>query len=167
MPPSNEHERLCKSCSKTKPLDEFSSYFIGNVRYHHRKCVRCRAQEYLRSGTCKKKRAFVNRLRDRPCVDCVQSFPRPAMWLVHARGIKLFPLGMGWTGRSMEMLQAEAEKNDTVCSNCVRIRMFNTRRSHKRRVSMLAQLPPELSQEAPDPTLAKSASPTDSTTSEV
>lgn len=61
--------------------------------------------------------------KDRPCADCVVSYPSYVMDFDHVRGEKLFTIGAS-LHRSEIQIRDEIEKCDVVCSNCHRKRTW-------------------------------------------
>lgn len=73
------------------------------------------------------KRPFFNELKNKPCLDCKNSFPPECMDFDHVRGEKVANPGNMFTW-SQESILAEIAKCDLVCSNCHRIRTFKRKR---------------------------------------
>lgn len=75
----------------------------------------------------RKKREFLDKLRDRPCLDCGGKFPTYVMEFDHVpeRGKKSFPVANGgnWSLISGPLLE-ELKKCDVICANCHRIRTY-------------------------------------------
>lgn len=70
------------------------------------------------------KQSYLNKLKDRPCVDCCKRFPPYVMDFDHRdRNTKKFNVGRmiheGWN-----RIKIEIEKCDVVCANCHRIRTY-------------------------------------------
>jgi hypothetical protein len=66
---------------------------------------------------------FVDRAKQRPCLDCGVCYPPYVMDFDHVRGVKTAVLSRLRTARgSWSKLVAEIEKCEVVCSNCHRIR---------------------------------------------
>lgn len=74
-----------------------------------------------RRKRCDDRRAKLDALKDKPCVDCGQSFPPCVMDFDHVRGAKSRCVG-NLFNVSEARLMAEIDKCDLVCSNCHRIR---------------------------------------------
>lgn len=68
------------------------------------------------------RRAFVNSLKDNPCMDCNQKFPAACMEFDHRPGTQKHAAVSSLTNSSLETLQKEIDKCDLVCANCHRIR---------------------------------------------
>lgn len=66
-------------------------------------------------------RAFVDSLKDAPCLDCGGRFPPFCMEFDHVRGVKRFALGKMANHRREAVLE-ELEKCELVCCACHRIR---------------------------------------------
>lgn len=71
----------------------------------------------------RKRRVFMNKLKDFPCIACGQKFPSECMDFDHIvfGGKKIKNLGKMFT-HSKEKILKEIKKCDLVCSNCHRIR---------------------------------------------
>ena len=69
-----------------------------------------------------KRRALLDELKARPCMDCGQTFPSECMDFDHRPGEdKLGNIGFIYKGALVRLL-AEIEKCDLVCANCHRVR---------------------------------------------
>lgn len=134
----------CCTCKKKLPRGLFSASIVRGRSYTHKRCIKCRATIYLRSKTCKQKRALIASLKDKPCTMCGHKYAPPAMLLIHRRGIKKFCVGMAWSGRSRSSIIEEAKKCDVVCANCERSNRLQLRRRACHLHSNLADLAPEL-----------------------
>ncbi len=67
--------------------------------------------------------AWVDSLKDVPCVDCGESFPAECMDFDHVRGEKLFTIShLAKALKNRDRIAAEIEKCDVVCANCHRTR---------------------------------------------
>jgi len=72
----------------------------------------------------------VEKLKNQPCTDCGQTFPRVCMDFDHVRGEKLGNVGtMVSHGWSRQKIMDEIAKCELVCANCHRIRTSDRRRS--------------------------------------
>ena len=65
-------------------------------------------------------------LKREPCTDCGLTFPSDAMDFDHVRGVKIANISDLISGPP-EVLWAELQKVELVCSNCHRIREMNRR----------------------------------------
>ncbi len=74
------------------------------------------------------RRAFLDWIKTRPCLDCKHEFPPCAMDFDHVRGEKKFNVGQRMAYVSAEDLQAEIMKCDVVCANCHRVRSFGRKK---------------------------------------
>ncbi len=71
----------------------------------------------------RKKKEWMDGLKNRPCEDCDKSFPPYVMDWDHVRGEKKFVLSATLANNiSRERILAEIAKCDLVCANCHRIR---------------------------------------------
>lgn len=80
-----------------------------------------------------RRREFLNTLKNKPCLDCNQSFPPECMDFDHVRGEKVLGIYQMYT-RKMSLLLEEIEKCDLVCSNCHRIRTASRKRPEWERI---------------------------------
>jgi len=67
------------------------------------------------------KRERLQKLKDKPCVDCGGKFP-PVCMDFHHMGVKLFSIGQSLSHSSWQALLKETEKCILLCANCHRIR---------------------------------------------
>ena len=81
-----------------------------------------------RKARMSKHKAFINNHKDKPCMDCGNSFPIISMDFDHRPDEKkLFNLASAW-GRNIDKIIAEIAKCDVVCSNCHRLRTEKRRK---------------------------------------
>lgn len=72
-----------------------------------------------------KRRAMLDELKNKPCMDCGGTFPPECMDFDHREGeVKLLRIG-SQLRRKWESVLAEIAKCDLVCANCHRIRTKN------------------------------------------
>jgi hypothetical protein len=64
---------------------------------------------------------WLKQVKNKPCLDCQQTFPACCMDFDHVRGIKKYTISR-MVGMSEELIKNELTKCDLVCSNCHRIR---------------------------------------------
>jgi hypothetical protein len=76
------------------------------------------------------KRDLVRRSKDKPCMDCGQSFPTECMDFDH-RLNKLFNIGQSLARYGLLTIENEIAKCDVVCACCHRIRSAIAARSKK------------------------------------
>lgn len=83
---------------------------------------------YRKNETARRlsKRAYLNKVKDKPCTDCGKKYPSYVMDFDHRNPEeKLYDtsrlLRYGW-----EALYAELAKCDVVCANCHRLRTFSS-----------------------------------------
>ena len=70
-------------------------------------------------------RAFVKKEKEKPCMDCRQTYHWFAMDFDHVRGKKTYNLSIcAQKGLSLGRVKQEIEKCDLVCANCHRFRTF-------------------------------------------
>lgn len=146
--------KRCKMCVEDKPLIEFTknskgkhgvgsycvsceskrkkAYYVKNKQRHAKNCrnwTEANREKIRRIADEKKTR--VDALKDKPCMDCGQSFPPYVMDFDHRNpATKSFNIGRGFS-RKWATIEAEIAKCDLVCSNCHRIRTFSNLQSQK------------------------------------
>jgi len=75
-----------------------------------------------------RRREFIDKLKDVPCVDCRVKYPSYVMDFDHVRGEKVMDISdMIGVAVSMEKLLDEIAKCEVVCSNCHRERTHRQR----------------------------------------
>lgn len=77
-------------------------------------------QDWIIKNTYERK-ATIDGLKSKPCLDCGNVFPPCAMDFDHVRGEKKFNISKSGLWKWKYVLE-EIEKCDLVCSNCHRIR---------------------------------------------
>jgi len=123
--PAQIDKTLCGWCYQgTRPKKPRKDRREAGRRYYQKK--RAEDSEYLRTiGN----RPWLDDLKaSTPCADCGQIYPACVMDFDHRPGEeKLFRVA-GMVTRRRELVEAEIEKCDIVCSNCHRIRTHLTRK---------------------------------------
>lgn len=76
--------------------------------------------------TQEERKAYIDKLRDVPCMDCGGRFHFCAMDFDHI-GEKSFGITQRYRWRTMEEIEAEVAKCEVVCSNCHRVRTYMRR----------------------------------------
>lgn len=132
-------EQTCARCGDVKQLDQFPRQAkrpSGRGAYC-RDCKRGYAREWYEANReaqlervarnneryLERNRAFVDRLKARPCTDCGQRFPSPVMEFDHVRGEKFGIISaLVHRASSLAAIEAELEKCELVCANCHRLR---------------------------------------------
>ena len=66
----------------------------------------------------RRQRKFLQKYKERPCMDCGMQYPYYVMQFDHVRGHKAFPMSSPSATRSMARMQEEIAKCDVVCANC-------------------------------------------------
>ncbi|MGW4525185.1 hypothetical protein [Amycolatopsis sp. NPDC004378] len=127
----------CTGCCVNKPLNEFArdSRIPGGRREICSPCAATKAREAYRQNGGKEKQLRRRKaliaaryeklevLKDAPCTDCRQRFPRVCMDFDHVRGDKVNSISrMIRMAYSWELIEEEIKKCELVCSNCHRIR---------------------------------------------
>ena len=80
-------------------------------------------------------RAYTDRAKNRPCVDCKIGYPPYVMDFDHVRGEKVANIShMARVRTNIQRLQAEIDKCDVVCANCHR------ERTHQRGLTQTAKI---------------------------
>jgi hypothetical protein len=128
--------KTCKDCKQQKDFSEFNKKGSG-YQHHCRVCQRKWYKNYYNSVDKERKRLYSNNVesrdrirkitrdaRDRPCMDCGQSYPYYVMDFDHRDPAnKEFTVArMVSSNMSPEKVLKEIEKCDVVCANCHRIR---------------------------------------------
>jgi hypothetical protein len=137
--------KICSKCNKRKLLKSF--YFrkkgLRRGKYYEKckDCMKTRGRLYyhlnqkrqlklaiLRRNKAKNKmRAYLAKIKDRPCADCGKRYPTYVMDFDHRDGTKkehdIATMIVG--GWAKEKIEEEIKKCDIVCSNCHRIRTYS------------------------------------------
>lgn len=70
------------------------------------------------------KKAYLNKIKDVPCIDCGKKYPSPVMEFHHRdRASKKFNIAANYR-EGWQRLKEEIAKCDVICANCHRIRSF-------------------------------------------
>jgi hypothetical protein len=93
-----------------------------SYRHGHLEAQRRRDREGMRA-----KQAWLNTLKESPCVDCLASFPPCCMDFDHVRGGKFRGIGE-MLGFTKDCILAEVNKCDLVCACCHRVRTHPSRK---------------------------------------
>ena len=81
-------------------------------------------RKYRRGGTNPKVK-YIREAKDKPCMDCGVSYPHYVMEYDHRdSSTKLFMLSQ-YRYYDLELIRAEIDKCDLVCSNCHAIRTYS------------------------------------------
>lgn len=133
--------KLCTICKSTKELSEFNKHSKkpDGLQTVCRDCNRKRSRAYYQRNLEKHRattaarsrkqaallRAYVLEQKQRPCMDCGNTFIPFAMDFDHVRGRKVSNISMMVrSGGSLEKLKAEIAKCDLVCAVCHRVRTW-------------------------------------------
>ena len=129
----------CKICGESEP------HGVRNNGYPQSRCMKCQRaysrQHYQsnktqhnarrvqnRYGEAKAKRSVIDARKSVPCMDCGVRFPSYVMDFDHREPRrKLFEISGSEYRFTLEVIIAEMDKCDVVCSNCHRIRTHNQR----------------------------------------
>ena len=136
--------KTCSFCKKQLKLDNFYQRKTGDRKGQFyekcRNCMKARGRKYYHTNRDRQlnlalkrrhkayllKREYINKVKDRPCVDCGIKYPFYVMDLDHKQGtIKIKDVGrMTNANWSLDKIKKEVEKCEVVCANCHRIRTF-------------------------------------------
>jgi hypothetical protein len=139
--------RRCKTCGQWMEQERFSSYVIAGKRYWHTRCIRCRSSVYLKSKTCREKRALLANLKAKPCAECGGLFAAHQMRFICVDGYPRFNLEAAWAGRKAEEITNEAKRCVVVCLNCKATKDLAKYELRKPLHSRIAELPADLRKE--------------------
>ena len=131
--------KICNSCDRAFPQDEFPKKSEGKT---HPKCKECYtkynreyyhrnpSQRFSARKSNKKSRVKISLLiqesKNKPCADCGNSFPYYVMDFDHLKE-KEFTISAKAHNYGRKKLQEEIDKCDVVCSNCHRVRTWERR----------------------------------------
>lgn len=144
--------KRCYSCLRLLPLENFARIRDRQrpgVEFYNRRCNSCRSKRAEGTPAIRRRMLLVSKAKNVPCHDCGNRFPEECMDFDHVRGEKLFTVGSCVRWKPDDVLQAEIDKCDVVCSNCHRIRTRRTVRNRtcQHRIGRpprhLAELPPD------------------------
>lgn len=124
--------KTCKTCSQTKPVDEFyrnKNTLDGRLSW----CKPCTILRY-RSGVTERRNkllAYVQAIKlERGCADCGYRDHPAALDFDHLPGhAKEFRVAQLSNGATRAKIDAEIAKCDVVCANCHRVRTAKRRES--------------------------------------
>lgn len=136
--------KTCTKCNKTKPLNQFDK---KGTKYIYNFCSECR-RKYMRKHylsnkkyyidkskeSDKRKRLWLDTIKNKPCKDCGKSYPPYIMEFDHLKD-KKFTISNSFRLVSKTIILKEIAKCELVCANCHR------ERTHQR-VVRLAGLEP-------------------------
>ena len=113
-----------KHTKKTKK--KISKSLVGNIRgfkKNHTPWNKANGRQNRMNNkkAYKKRRKFIDTLKNVSCIDCNNNFPPECMDFDHVRGKKKFGISQH-SMKNMKDLLKEIEKCDIVCANCHRIR---------------------------------------------
>jgi len=106
---------VCKAC-KSKRSVAWTKANRGKVNAYH-------------AAVRANKKAYIDSLKSKPCMDCRQTFPPYVMDYDHLPQFeKLFEISEAWARKlSLKKILEEIKKCELVCHNCHRIREYNRR----------------------------------------
>lgn len=112
-------EKTCTKCKETKSVIEFHTHKRDGYQTWCKACNRIRA-----NAKRLERKAIMDELKNKPCMDCKQFFPPECMDYDHRPGeVKKFEITTG-SRRSWTSILEEIAKCDLVCACCHRIRTF-------------------------------------------
>lgn len=138
--------KTCSKCGDEKPLKEFPPRTQRGKAGHQPHCRKC-ARKYVREHYARNRpkmyerakkrrlsqRARFEKLKDKPCADCRNSYPPYVMDFDHRDPeSKIDNLGTLWKRAAWDVVLAEVAKCDLVCSNCYRQRTHDRGSSNGR-----------------------------------
>ena len=130
-PRAGEYYEKCKKCMKVRGR----SYYHLN-RDRQLKLVYIRRKRYV-----EERRAYIYKLKNKPCVDCGKIYPPWVMDFDHKEGtLKLSSIAGISSGRlwSFDKIDEEIAKCELVCANCHRQRTHE--RLEKRKSAEVANV---------------------------
>lgn len=119
-----------------KPRKKKQVPYVERVAYFKAWHVKHRARR-LRELHARKLRnravflALMADLKSKPCIDCNNCFPTPAMSFDHVRGTKLYDVAQ-MRDQHINAVRREIAKCELVCLNCHAIRTDKRRKSARR-----------------------------------
>ena len=133
-----EGMKKCSNCKQYKPLNQFNKNKSRGDGLHTecKDCKKKRKDLYYKNnkekflGYAARKRrkikSAINDLKNKPCLDCRQSFPSYVMQFHHRNpDEKEFDVARAvGSSLSLERILKEIEKCDLLCANCHAIRSY-------------------------------------------
>ena len=115
-------QKTCSKCRVAKAIGEFSRQTkrLDGLQQYCTLCSRAAKRKHMQ-----KRGRELDKLKDRPCLDCYERFPPECMDFDHVRGEKLFGIveargsAIAW-----QTVLNEIAKCDLVCANCHRMRTY-------------------------------------------
>lgn len=109
----------CKNCMKVRGR----YYYANNHDRQLTLAIKRRHKAYL------EKRSYLNKVKDKPCMDCGTKYPFYVMDFDHKKGERkindvAYMVTRNW---SLQKIKEEIIKCDVVCANCHRIRTYKPR----------------------------------------
>lgn len=141
--------KICSSCKAEKSVTEFYQRKKHRPGEYYEKCKDCfkaRGRTYyhqnhkrqLELALLRKKRyredrrIWLEKIKDRPCMDCGVKYPAYVMDFDHKDG-EVKVASVSWLAlhntSNFEKIKLEIKKCDLVCANCHRVRTFKRLRS--------------------------------------
>lgn len=132
--------KICSSCKKEKPFEEFNKKGQKRLQSNCRICDRKISKEYYEKNKEKQKKQiyaskkirvakikkYIQDLKSStPCMDCKKTYPYYVMDFDHQHSKEFLISKAVESGRSLEAIKKEIEKCEIVCANCHRIRTYS------------------------------------------
>jgi hypothetical protein len=130
-PRVGEYYEKCKNCMKLRGR---SYYYL--TRERQLELVKIRRKNYV-----EERKKYINKTKNKPCVDCGKIYPPWVMDFDHREGtLKLSSIGGIHSGRlwSFEKIDEEIAKCELVCANCHRQRTHD--RLERRKLAEVANV---------------------------
>lgn len=97
-------------------------YKQARMRWYYKNVSKHRATKY---EIIRKKREYLNKLKERPCIDCGLKFPPYVMDFDHKdKSTKKYNISLMLNNQGWKIIKEEVAKCDIVCANCHRIRTY-------------------------------------------
>jgi hypothetical protein len=111
---------VCAECRSKYAIENFAALQAWRREYNSKNRVTRQRKNAVRRAKAK---AFVDKFKDKPCVDCGGRFPPVAMDLDHVRGAKVRGVASLVSGAyRLELIAVELAKCEVVCACCHRVR---------------------------------------------
>ena len=124
---------ICRVCRGQYALDNFEKLQKWRKEYN----AANRSEKAERSARVRAEtKAYVDSVKNAPCMDCGGSFPPVCMDFDHANGDKVKSIANMYSASyKLDLIKEEIAKCELVCSNCHRIR------TRDRKENMAAAIP--------------------------
>lgn len=131
---AGEYYERCKECFKTR----------GRVYYHQNQNRQLKLALLRKKRYREERKIWLEKLKDRPCLDCGVKYPPYVMDFDHTDGqIKVATIS--WLAirntSNFEKIKLEIKKCDLVCANCHRQRTYERLTSKQATVAKVVKAP--------------------------